>query len=325
MSSRNPLWVVAAAALLVMAWAFAGPLRWSGLSPARAQSAAKGAGQAGPQPAGADPRPQDRAAVRAAMQSFVKAFQSRDPKALAAHWTAGGELRTVAGAAVQGRGALEKGFTAFFAKTPEVTAEVRPESLQFLSKDAAAEEGAVTVRRGPAEPATHAHYRALFIREDGRWLLAELHESPGDRASIGDLGWLVGEWRSTSGQGAEIRTTYSWAPNQKFLQVRFTMKEKDLTLSGTQVIGVDPATGAIHTWTFEADGGVGEADWGRDGDHWILDAAGTLTDGRTLKETNILRRVNEDTFTWQSIDRTLGDTALPDLPPVKVTRVRPGA
>jgi hypothetical protein len=85
---------------------------------------------------------------------------------------------------------------------------------------------------------------------------------------------------------------------------------------------VDPATGALHTWTFEADGGVGEADWNRDGDHWVLDAAGTSSDGRQLTETNILRRVNDDTFTWQSVDRTLDDNTIPDLPPVKVTRVK---
>src|SRR5262249_51244376 len=104
---------------------------------------------------------------------------------------------------------------------------------------------------------------------------------------------------------------------------QFNIKEKGLALSGSQVIGVDPATGAIHTWTFEADGGVGEADWSRDGDHWVLEAAGTLTDGSTLTETNILRRVNDDTFTWQSVDRKHGDEVLPDLAPVKVTRVKP--
>jgi uncharacterized protein (TIGR02246 family) len=257
------------------------------------------------------------------MQSFVKAFQARDPRALAALWTAGGEFRNVQGLEVHGRDALEKGFTSFFAATPEVTAEVRPDPVRFLARDAAVEEGAVTVRRGRVEPTTHARYRALFVREDGQWRLAELHESPGAGPSVEDLGWLVGEWRSAGGQGAEIRTTYAWAPNRRFLQVQFTIREKTLSLSGTQVIGVDPATGTIRTWTFEADGGVGEADWHRDGDHWVLDASGTSTDGRVLAETNILRRVNDDTFTWQSIDRTLDDDALPDLPPVKVTRVKP--
>jgi uncharacterized protein (TIGR02246 family) len=279
--------------------------------------------KAQPQPAPPDARIEDRAAIRAALESFVKAFESRDPKALAAHWTAEGEYQNVGGATVRGREALEKGFAAFFAKTPEVKADVQPESMRFFSSNSAIEEGSVTVRRGPTEPATKARYSALFVREEGRWRLALLSESPGDEASIGDLGWLIGEWKSASGGGAEIRTTYSWAPNKKFIHVHFTIKEKDLTLSGTQVIGVDPATSGIHSWTFEAEGGVGVADWSRDGDHWVLDAAGTLANGSTLTEANILRRVNDDTFTWQSINRMLEDAELPDLAPVKVTRVKP--
>ena len=124
-----------------------------------------------------------------------------------------------------------------------------------------------------------------------------------------------------------IRTSYAWAPGETFLQARFAIEEDEaaLALSGSQVIGIDPATGALHGWTFGADGGIAEADWFPDGDHWVLEAAGTLADGRTLTETNILRRVDYDTFTWQSVDRLLDDAPLPDLPPVKVTRVKAAA
>jgi uncharacterized protein (TIGR02246 family) len=257
------------------------------------------------------------------MQSFVKSFESRDAKGLAAHWTPQGEFRNVAGVTVRGKESLANAFSAFFAKTPEVLAEVHFETLRFLASDAAIEEGSVTVRKGPTEPTTRAHYNALFVREGGRWLLAQLSESHVADVSIAELAWLIGEWKSASGQGAEIRTTYSWAPNKKFIHAHFSIKEKELVLGGFQVIGVDPATGTIHTWTFEADGGVGEADWRPDGDHWVLDAAGTLADGSTLTETNILRRVNDDTFTWQSVDRMHNDSELSDLAPVKVTRVKP--
>jgi uncharacterized protein (TIGR02246 family) len=275
------------------------------------------------QPAATDPRAADRAAIRATLDSFLKAFQARDSKALAAHWTSEGEYRPVEGESARGRDAIEKAFTAFFARTPEVNAEVKPESLRFLSSGTAIEDGSVTVRRGPTEPSTRADYNALFVREDGRWLLAQLSESAEEDASIADLAWMVGEWKSLSGQGAEIRTTYSWAPSKKFLRSQFTVKEKTISFTGEQVIGVDPASGNLHSWTFEADGGVGEAEWRRDGDHWILDVTATQADGRSLTETNILRRVNDDTVTWQSINRSLEDGELADLAPVKVTRAKP--
>ncbi len=291
---------------------------------ARAHAQVREKSTARSQSTAADPRTKDREAVHAAMASFVKAFESRNAGALAAHFTADGEFKNETGLTVHGRESLEKGFSEFFAKTPEVTANLRPDSLRFLSADSALEEGTVAVRRGPANEAKKARYNALLVREDGRWRLAQLSETdvPNEAVSINDLAWLIGEWAS-SGGGAEIRTVYSWDANKKFIHVRFTIKEKELALAGSQVIGVDPATGRIRFWTFEANGGVGEADWQRDGDHWVLDASGTLPDGSELTETNILRRVNADTFTWQSVDRLLGDSEIPDLPPVKVTRVKP--
>ncbi len=270
-----------------------------------------------------DARTEDRAAIRKTIDSFARTFEARDAKTLAGHFTAEGEFQNVPGAKLRGRETLERAFAELFSKTPEVTAEVRPESLRFLSTDSAIEEGTVTVRRGPANPATNARYSALVVRESEGWQLALLSESPAeDKVSIEDLGWLIGQWKSTRGEGAEIQTRYAWAPGKKFIQVQFMIKEKNLTLSGNQVIGVDPATGLLHSWTFEADGGVGEADWSRDGDHWVLDADGTLADGRSLTETNVLRRVNEATFTWQSVDRKLDDEEIADLAPVKVTRIK---
>lgn len=274
-------------------------------------------------PAVEEARKEDREAVRKDLDSFVKAFEARDAKALAACWTAEGEYRNDANVALRGRDAIQTAFAAVFAATPEIKAEIRPEALRFLSRDVAAGEGTVTVRRGLAETPTSARYTTLLVREDGHWRLAQLNETRNDKVSVADLDWLVGEWKSSPRQGAEIRTIYSWAPNKKFLKVEFSLKEKELELSGVQVLGVDPATGGIRTWTFEADGGVGEGDWSRDGDHWTIDASGTLADGTTLTETNILRRIDADTFTWQSVNRLLGENAIDDLPPVKVTRVKP--
>jgi uncharacterized protein (TIGR02246 family) len=320
MQSANASRIVVPSALLLIAGAVAAPECGPWLRALPAQAATEPRAQA--QPSAPGGRDEDRAAVRAALDSFVKAFESRDAKALAAHWTAGGEYHRLDGAAVQGRESLEKGFIAFFAKNPELKATIHHEALRFLSDDTAVEEGSVDIQRGPLEPTSNARYSALMVREGGQWHVAQLSESPGKEESIEDLGWLVGEWKSKGKQGAEIETTYAWHPNKKLLQAQFTIKEKDRTFSGSQIIGVDPATGAIHSWAFEADGGVGEGNWSLDGDQWLVDTSGTLPDGRTFTETNVLRRVDADTFTWQSIERRLQDETIDDLAPVKVTRVK---
>ncbi len=269
-----------------------------------------------------DDRAADRAAIREELKAFAQDFAARDARKLAAHWTVDGEHQTAHGLVIHGRQALEQSFADFFAATPELQAEVQPDRVRFLSTGAAIDEGVVTVRKGPTAPPQPARYEAILVREDKQWRIARLTESPIEGDSIRDLSWLIGEWKSMAGGAAEIRTTYTWDPQQHFILSQFQITEGERTLTGRQVIGVDPATGSLHTWTFEANGGVGEADWTRDGDHWLLDAAGSLPNGRTLKERNILRRVNSDTFTWQSTLRSLDGQPLDDLPPVKVTRLK---
>lgn len=271
----------------------------------------------------ADSHAQDREGARDAMGSFVKVFESRDANALAGLFTAEGELQNVSGLKLQGRESIQRAFTSLFSRTPEVKAELKSDSIRFISKDTAIDEGTVSVQRGPTEKATKARYTAVVVREESTWRIASISESPvQEQASANDLGWLAGKWKSEGAGAAEIETTYSWDAAKKFIIARFTIKEAALAFSGTQVIGVDPSTGQIHSWTFEADGGIGEADWNRDGDHWVLDASGTTADGSALSQTNILRRISDDVVTWQSVNRRLGGAQLADLPPVKVTRVK---
>ncbi|MBX9791205.1 MAG: SgcJ/EcaC family oxidoreductase [Pirellulales bacterium] len=296
----------------------------SSLGPARAQEGAGRPTRPAAAPSAAPPaaRAKDSAEIRELLTSFAKAVEARDAKALAGHWTAEGEYHNAQGVRANGRDALEAGFTTFFAKTPEVSADLQAASLRFLSADSALQEGTVTVHRGPAAPTTRAHYSALLVREQGKWRLAMFSESERDESPMEDLAWLIGQWKSAAGEGVEVQTTYSWDANKKFIHAQFAVKGKERAASGHQVIGVDPETGELHSWTFEANGGIGEADWNRDGDHWLLTATGTLADGSSLAESNILRRVNEDTFTWQSIDRQLDDAPLDDLAPVKITRIK---
>src|SRR5262249_8616 len=124
-------------AIVMLLGAIAAPECGAWLRQARAQSGDGPGAASQAQSATTHERNEDRAAIRAALDSFAKAFESRDPKALAVHWTSGGEYHPLDGARVQGREALEKGFTSFFARTPEPQARIQHESLRFLSNDSA--------------------------------------------------------------------------------------------------------------------------------------------------------------------------------------------
>src|SRR4029079_16788034 len=102
-----------------------------------------------------------------------------------------------------------------------------------------------------------------------------------DRANINDLAWLIGTWESEGGELA-AQTTYEWAANKKFIHARYTIKPKkagEPAMSGTQVIGVDPASGNIRAWLFDSEGSIGESTWNFDGERSVIDSAGTLPDG----------------------------------------------
>jgi uncharacterized protein (TIGR02246 family) len=270
------------------------------------------------------PRPADEQAVRAAAQSFAKAFESGDSAAVAALFTETGEYHDDDGTVLRGRAALTKAYADFFGKRAELKTESKSDAVRFLGQDTAVEEGTFTVR-AKDQPAKSSRYSALYVRQDGKWLMAMLKEWGDDtteRANLQDVAWLIGTWESSGGD-VMARTTYDWAPSKTFILAKYTITPKggDKPMIGTQVIGVDPASGAIRSWTFDADGGIGEATWAWDAGRWAIDSAGTLADGSGSTCLNFLTKTGADAFTWKSVKRTVGGTDLPDLGPVMVKRV----
>jgi uncharacterized protein (TIGR02246 family) len=280
-------------------------------------------------PAGETPqRPADEAAIREASQALARAFEKGDAKAVAGAWTEEGEYSDDQGKKVRGRAALEKAYAEFFAKRPELKVESKTASVRFLGPDTAVEEGTFTVRSKNA-PADASRYSALYTRQNGRWLIALLKEWGDEEtthASLGDLAWLIGSWE-TEGDGPRAQTTYEWAdPNKKFIRCRYTVAAgKGVPgSSGTQVIGIDPASGQVRSWTFDSDGGIGEATWDWDNDHWAIDSDATLADGTRTTATNFLTPAGDGAFTWRSVERTLDGEKQPDIGPVKVRRAAAG-
>ena len=95
-------------------------------------------------------------------------------------------------------------------------------------------------------------------------------------------------------------------------------------MTGGQIIGWNPKLGRIVSWHFDAQGGFGEDVWTKDGSKWVIEAKGTLRDGSQSTSVNIATPTDANSFTWQSINRTLDGVRLPDVPPAKLVRVQPG-
>lgn len=270
-------------------------------------------------------RPADEQAIKAASLAFAKAFETGDDKVVAAHFTEEAEYRDEDGEPVRGRALLAKAYQELFAKRKELHAESRTDAIRFLGSDTAVEEGTFTVT-APGSPPNVSRFSSLYVRQDGKWLVALLKEwgdDVTDRPSLQDLAWLIGTWESV-GPEMTARTTYEWSANKAFIRAQYNItpkKEGEQPSSGVQVIGVDPAVGYIRAWLFASDGAIGESTWAWDGDRWMIESIGTLADGSHTSAVNFLSRSGNEAFTWRSVQRTLAGENQPDIGSVTVKRV----
>jgi len=278
-------------------------------------------------PAKEAPRPDDEKAIRETSEAIAKAFEKGDAAAFAGFFTEEGEYQDEDKDIVRGREALTQAYAKFFAKRPELKVETKIDKIRFLGKDTAVEEGTFTVKAKDTPP-NASKYSALYARQDGKWMIAVLKEWGDDKANeanIEDLAWLIGAWES-EGDGSKAQTKYEWSDSKKFIKCQYTvkikLKDKTVDSTGTQVIGVDPAVGLLRAWTFDSDGGVGEATWIFDGDKWVIESSASLADGTDLSATNFLTRSGDDAFTWRSVQKSADGVPQPDSGIVKVKRVK---
>jgi uncharacterized protein (TIGR02246 family) len=263
-------------------------------------------------------RASDRAAVRARTQEFLKALANGDVPEVAAFWTATGEYARGADLTIRGRANIEKAYAEHLKTKRPGAVTVEDESVRFLSDDAAVQEGVFVVKRPNPAESTRSHFTALFVRSGGKWHFGLLRESP-EAPSLQELAWLVGNWTYASDR-AETRMAVEWTGDKKHLLCRTTRKQDDETTTATQILAVHPATGAVQSWTFESDGSLGEAVWSRTDKGWTAKVTSFTADGDKVTATTTLTPTDENTFTFQSTERTVDGEKAADVGPIKVTR-----
>ena len=116
--------------------------------------------------------------------------------------------------------------------------------------------------------------------------------------------------------------TFRRAPKSPVVtaEVKRTAPGKE-PVAGSIRIALDPETGQVRSWGFEADGAHSQALWACDGKSWVLDSRGVLADGTPTAERIVLQRVGPDVITWRAVDRVVGEDPVADTPPVRLTRV----
>lgn len=264
------------------------------------------------------------AAVRKTADAFAAAFNKGDAKAMAAFWTKDGEYVGPDGETVRGRAAIEKDYAEFFKKNPKATIEVHIDSVRILGRHTALEEGTLRLRLAGEKEPGESRYSVLHVRDEDGWHMASVKEwipDPAELVSLKDVEWMLGEWVAKNDK-TEARVRYTWDEDKAFLRGRFTLKRDGKVISsGTHLIGKNPA-GGLRAWVFERNGSFGESVWTRDENRWVIEASATLPDSSEATAVNVLIPLDKNSFTWQTVERTVAGSELAGTPPVKVTRVK---
>jgi uncharacterized protein (TIGR02246 family) len=274
----------------------------------------------------ADQSQVSQAALIKNAQAFTEAFEKGDAQAVAAFWAEDGDYVDLDGRQLQGRPAIENGFKDFFAENKGLKLRIDVKSVRFVTPETAIEDGITSVISPDGAPPSQSRYSNVHVKKDGHWVLLSVRETPytppGNYEHLRGLEWSIGEWVDEE-EGPEIdHATFEWAPENNFLISTQDVTVKDtLVARSTEWIGWDPATSQVRSWSFVADGAIGEAVWSNEGDQWIIKTSATLPNGKKLAATNIITRNGPDTITWQSKDRSLDGQALPDLKEIKMKRV----
>jgi uncharacterized protein (TIGR02246 family) len=267
----------------------------------------------------------DEAAIRKAAASYAEVFNKHDAKSLADHWSPDAVYTNrTTGEEVVGRAAISEQFTALFKEQPAVKLEVNVASVQFVSPNVAIEQGTAKMLVANAEP-EETEYSAVNVKRDGKWLLDRVTDKskeviPSHYEQLKALEWMVGNWTDEA-ENAVVELDCNWTKNKNFLTRAFKISiEGQIDFSGMQVIGWDPAAKTIRSWTFDSNGTFAEATWEHRSGRWFIRNRGVLPDGRTATMINVMKPVDEKSFTWQTIERTADGELLPNIDEILIVR-----
>ena len=150
--------------------------------------------------------------------------------------------------------------------------------------------------------------------------LASPGAESGQESPLATLDWLVGDW-GAEGEKSEIEFGCHFTKNDAFLLRSFRiLNAKDVSLSGMQIIGWDPAQKTLRSWTYDSNGGFGDELWSQLGDQYTIRTKYTLPDGGVGSNLQVVTYIDNDRFTWKSVNREIDGEFQPDTDEIVLVR-----
>ncbi|MBV8274285.1 MAG: hypothetical protein JO170_03345, partial [Verrucomicrobia bacterium] len=165
-------------------------------------------------------------------------------------------------------------------------------------------------------------YVAVLAKKNDGWQICQLTETaapaPTASSQLESLKWLIGNWENKDGDQT-VESKIEWAGDENFLVRTFKVRGEAAT-DGWEIVGWDPDRQQIRSWIFDSNGGFGESSWSYGHGHWLIRASNVLPDGSRSTAENVLTKIDDDQFTWESQNRTLDGESQPPVSKVVVHR-----
>lgn len=264
------------------------------------------------------------AAIKSRLQELTVALANSDAKSLSAIWLEDGTYSNEIGQEWKGRAALEKRFSAVFASEGRLLLDFIPVTVRQLADNVAMVDGFVKFK-DELTGSPDTRFSMVFQKQsNGSWLIVSANETAFvDRERLDHLrplAWLIGEW-AVEKNGSSMVVKSDWAANKKFIHLRYMVKKAGSEeLDSQQIIGWDPRREQIVSWTFDSRGGFGSGVWSRRDNQWLVDSEGVDPEGRSTSATNIIANQTANSFSWQSVNRSVEGEPFSDTAPLTINR-----
>ncbi len=268
----------------------------------------------------------DEAAVKKMIGDYANAFNTKQLDTVIGYWTENGvHVDRDSGERTEGRDAIRADIANSFSVRPKNRIFGRIEKVRFVKPDVASVDGSVTIS-SPDGDARETMFTAILVEQEGKWMIDALEEvsvdvAPSQADPLVDLEWLVGRWVDEAEAG-RVDTVVRWTTNRNFLLRSYTRTDANgSSQEGTQVIGFDPRSGEIRSWSFNSDGSFGDGTWSQSGEDWLIKTTQTLADGQAASGTFVLTPIGEDGLSMKLIGHEIEGVPQPASDAVTAIRV----
>jgi len=255
-------------------------------------------------------------------RKYQQAYDRGDAKTLASFYADDIDYIDQGGVEVKGRGEMEKLFMENFQANPGAKIAITIEEVKALTPDVQVNRGVATVT-ATSGLTESTRYAAVLAKKNDGWQICQLTETvapaPSASSQLEALKWLIGNWENKDADQT-VETKVEWAGDKNFLVRTFKLKDEQGETDGWEIVGWNPDRQEIRSWIFDSNGGFGESSWSYDGGHWLIRASNMLPDGSRSTAENLLTKVDDNKFTWESQNRTLDGESQPSVPKIVVHR-----